>query len=259
MIQHNLNEGNYFSVEKNLKYIGASQFKSFLACEDMALAEIQGKFEREKTTALLVGSYVDAHFEGTLDIFKAKNPEIFTQKGELKSQYQQADYIINRIERDELFMKFMSGQKQVIMVGEIEDVPVKIKVDSLHPNMIVDGKVMKDFESVWVADKGKLHFIEAWGYDIQGAIYQEIVRQNTGELLPFYIAAATKEKEPDIGLFSIPQTQLDYCMDAIIKPNIVRFDAIKKGIIEPERCGWCDWCKRTKVLTEIIDYTEVAI
>ena len=68
--------------------------------------------EMEKTTALLVGSYVDSHFEGTLDLFKAQNPEIFTKKGELKAEYRKAEEIINRIERDPLFMMFMSGEKQ---------------------------------------------------------------------------------------------------------------------------------------------------
>jgi len=52
---------NYFSQENNMKYMGASQFKSFMNCEAAALAEIKGEFEREKTVALLVGSYVDAH------------------------------------------------------------------------------------------------------------------------------------------------------------------------------------------------------
>ena len=137
--------------------------------------------------------------------------------------------------------------------------PVKIKIDSYHPDsMIVDLKCMKDFDSVWVPDKGKVHFIEAWGYDFQGAIYQEIVRQNTDKQLPFYIAAGTKEAEPDIAIYQIPQVQLDYCLE-IIKQNIVRFDAIKKGIVEPDRCEFCNWCKSTKVLTEILDYTEEAI
>ena len=49
------------------------------------------------------------------------------------------------------------------------------------------------------------HFWKAWGYDIQGAIYQEVVRQNTGILLPFGLAVATKEKpEPDIALIELP-------------------------------------------------------
>ena len=82
-----LTNENYFSPENQMKYMGVSQFKSFEKCEAAALAEVTGNYERERTTALLVGSYVDAHFEGTLDIFKAKNPEVFTKKGELRSEY----------------------------------------------------------------------------------------------------------------------------------------------------------------------------
>jgi hypothetical protein len=60
--------------------MGVSQFKAFEKCEAAALAELTGEYQREKTVSLLVGSYVDAHFEGTLDVFKAQNPEIFTKK-----------------------------------------------------------------------------------------------------------------------------------------------------------------------------------
>ena len=205
-----LNNENYFSTENQLKYMGVSQFKAFEKCQASALAEVKGDFVREKTTALLVGSYVDAHFEGSLDLFMAKNPEIFTKKGELKSEYKKANEIINRIEEDELFMEFMSGEKQVIMTGEIEGVPVKIKIDSYHPGkMIVDLKCMKDFEPIYVKEKGRMNWIEAWGYDLQGAVYQEIVRQNTGLTLPFFIAGATKEKVTDIAVVEVPQSYLD--------------------------------------------------
>ncbi|MFQ9895041.1 MAG: PD-(D/E)XK nuclease-like domain-containing protein [Lachnospira sp.] len=37
---------------------------------------------------MLVGSYVDSYFEGSLEQFKKENKEIFTQKGDLKSDYQ---------------------------------------------------------------------------------------------------------------------------------------------------------------------------
>ena len=113
-----------------MKYMGVSQFKAFEDCQASAFAEVTGNFEREVTTSLLVGSYVDAHFEGSLDIFKAKHPEIFTKKGDLKAEYRKADEIINRVEQDELFMQYMSGEKQVIMTGSVEGVPVKIKIDS---------------------------------------------------------------------------------------------------------------------------------
>ena len=162
MILHSLNNNNYFSPENNIKYMGASQFKNFEKCEAAAMAEITEEYVPEKTTALLVGSYVDAHFEGSLEIFKAKNPEIFKKDGNLKADYKQADYIINRIERDSFFMKAMDGEKQKIMVGEIEGVPVKIKIDSYREHKtIVDLKVIKDFSPIYVNGRGKLSFYEA--------------------------------------------------------------------------------------------------
>lgn len=244
---------NYFSAENNKKYMSVSQFKSFMKCEAAALAELNGEYEREITTSLLVGSYVDAHFEKTLDIFKAKNPQIFTKNGTLKSEYKHAEYIINRIERDEMFMKYMSGKKQVIKTGEIEGVPFKIKIDSYHPGKaIVDLKVMKNFAPVYREEEGRLNFIEAWGYDIQGAAYQLIEGNN----LPFFIAGVTKEKEPDMAIISIPQANLDTAM-YVLKSNIKRFQDLKNGIYEPIRCEKCDYCKRTKVLTKIISMEEL--
>lgn len=252
-----LTNENYFSKEMSLKYMGVSQYKSFMKCQAMAMAEINGDFVRERTAALLVGSYVDAHFEGTLDIFRAQNSEIFKRDGGLKSEYIKAEEIIARIERDPMFMKFMSGEKQVIMTGEINGVLFKIKIDAYHPyEMIVDGKVMRDFEGGYKPEQGRLNWIEFWGYDIQGAVYQEIVKQNIGAQLPFYLAAATKEKETDLGIFQIPQNYLDLELDKVGQ-NAPMFDAIKKGIIEPERCEHCDYCKRTKVLSKIINMEEL--
>ena len=248
---------NYFSPENSLKYLGASQFKAFRSCSAAAFAELNGEYERETSTALLVGSYVDAHFEGTLDVFQAKHPEIFTKSGGLKSDYAHAEYIIERVERDPLFMSYMSGKKQVILTGEIQGVLVKIKVDVLHEDKIVDLKIMKDFKPIWNDElREKQNFIEAWGYDIQGAIYQEVVRQNTGKKLPFIIAAATKEKEPDIGLFEITQPDLDNAIQTVID-DINRIARIKIGAEPPERCEKCDYCRRTKKLAAVIDYKEM--
>lgn len=246
-----LTNENYFTLENQMKYMGVSQFKSFENCQASAYAEATGNYEREETTALLVGSYVDAHFEGTLDVFKAQHPQLFKRDGNLKSEYIKAEQIIERVERDDLFMDYMSGEKQVIMTGVIANVPVKIKIDSYHPDKIVDLKVMKDFQPIYVPEKGRLNWIEAWRYDLQGAVYQEIVRQNTGKILPFYIAAVTKEKEPDIGIFEIPQSYLDVELEDF-KKKVILYDAIKKGMIEPERCEHCDYCKASKVLSEAV-------
>ena len=108
---------NYFSKEANFAFMSVSQFKSFSKCPAAAMAELTGEFEREETTALLVGSYVDAHFEGTLKSFAEQHPEIFKRDGTLKAEFSQAEAIIKRIERDKLFMHYLSGEKQVIMTN----------------------------------------------------------------------------------------------------------------------------------------------
>lgn len=250
-----LTQRNYFSKRANLEYFSVSQFKAFGKCPASALAEIKGRYEREKTTALLVGSYVDSYFEGTLPQFKHDNPEIFKKDGTLKNEYLQAEAIIERIHRDRMFTRFMSGRKQVIMTGEIEGVKVKIKVDSLHKDKIVDLKVMRDFQNVYVPEVGKVPWFEGWGYEIQGAVYQEIVRQNTGLVLPFYLAAATKEKVTDLDIVHLEQETLDFALEKV-KRDIEYFDAIKKGAIEAERCEKCDYCKQTKVLKEPTSSSE---
>ena len=244
-----LTQRNYFSKRASQEYMSVSQFKAFERCQYSALAEISGKYKPEKSTALLVGSYVDAYFEGSLGNFIKENPEIFKTDGRLRAEYAQAEIIISRILQDRLFMKHLSGEKQVIMTGLIKGVPVKIKIDSLLPDRIVDLKIMKDFESVYDRERGSLPFFEAWGYDLQGAVYQEVVRQNLGVRLPFYLAAATMEKTTDIDIVHLPQDMLDFSLE-LFSDKIELYDAIKKGVIEPTRCERCDFCKQTKKLKE---------
>lgn len=252
-----LTSENYFSPESNKQYMSVSQFKAFENCPASTLAELRGTYTKPKSTALLVGSYVDAHFEGSLGLFKAQNPEIFTLKGDLRADYRNAERIINRAEQDGLFMSYMEGEKQVIMTGEIEGVPVKIKIDAYQPNIcITDLKCMKDFKPIYVEEKGRLNFVEAWGYDLQGAVYQEIVRQNTGKQLPFFICAITKEAIPDLAVIEIPQSYLDVELERF-KKNVQLYDGMKKGIFPAPRCEKCDFCKETKVLTKPISLAEM--
>ena len=255
---------NYHSPEANRGYLSVSQYKNFVgtlgrpACEEEALALLNEDWEMEKTTALMVGSYVDASFEGTLDVFKAQNPEIFTKQGNLKAEYRRAEEIINRIYRDDYFMKYMSGEKQVIMTAGLFGAKWKIKIDSyLESIAIVDLKVMENINKCfYVKDYGYMDFIQYWGYDIQGAVYQEVVYQNTGKRLPFYIAAASKEKEPNIEIIQIDDKHLREKLYEV-EQNTPKIVALKNREIEPIRCGLCDWCKHTKVLTKPIHYSEL--
>jgi hypothetical protein len=250
-----LNERNYFSKKAEKEYMSVSQFKAFEDCQAAALAMVKGKYKRPKTTALLVGSYVDSYFEGTLDKFRADNPELFKKDGTLKSEFVQAEEIIKRLEKDRLFMRYMNGEKQVILTGTIEGVPVKCKIDVLHKDKIVDLKIVKDFRPMYKAEQGRLSWYQAWRYDLQGAVYQEIVRQNTGKSLPFYLNAATKEKITDLGIWHIKQELLDFELERF-KEKLFLYDGIKKGLIPAERCEKCEYCKMTKKLKAVIESGE---
>ena len=85
-----LTDSNYYSTSADQYYFSVSQYKSFCKCEAAAMAQIYGKYERPMTRALLVGSFVDAYFEGTLEEFMEKNPSVFTRKNELRSEFKKA-------------------------------------------------------------------------------------------------------------------------------------------------------------------------
>ena len=106
-----LTQRNYFSKKANQIYMSCSQFKAFQKCPACAIAEIKGKYKREQTTALLVGSFIDSYFEGTIDKFFKNNPGIFTKQGSLRAEFVQAEEIIKRVVKDDLFMEYMNGKR----------------------------------------------------------------------------------------------------------------------------------------------------
>ncbi len=65
-----LTNKNYYSQKANKEFFSVSQIKDFLKCEAQAMAKLSGEWVEEPTTAMLIGSYVDSWFEGTLEDFK---------------------------------------------------------------------------------------------------------------------------------------------------------------------------------------------
>lgn len=235
-------------------HMSASQFKEFLSCEACALAEAEGEWVREPSSALIQGQYVDAYFTDNIEEFRKKHQELFKKDGTLKKDYQICEAAIARIERDPVAFAHLHGDKQVIVTGEIEGVPCKGKLDVLHEDRIVDLKCMKDFAPIW-KDGERLDFIRAWGYDIQAFFYTELVRQQFGKDLPFFILAVTKESSPDLMLVEIPDWLIDSAA-AVVRHYIKRFDGIKKHEIEPNRCGRCAYCKETKIIEKPMKYED---
>ncbi|MDD3253937.1 MAG: PD-(D/E)XK nuclease-like domain-containing protein [Lachnospiraceae bacterium] len=240
-----LSEENYYGEEANRMFFSVSQYKDFAKCEAMALAKIRGEYKRPMTRALLVGSFVDSYFEGTLPQFMQENPELFTRKNELKSEFRKANEIIGRVSSDPMFMRFMSGEKQKIMTFEMFGVLWKMKMDSfLDGTCITDLKIVANFRT-----------LPLWRYDLQGAVYQKGVELVTGETLPFYLAVATKERVTDLDIFQIPQSTLDMALREI-EERIGHYAEVKHGFAPPKYCGECDYCKSIK-RAAIRNYNEL--
>ena len=247
-----LTNDNYYSPEANQEYMSVSQFKDFMKCESMALASLRGEWVRPQTTALLVGSYIDSWFEGTLDEFKAAHPEIYKKiRGGLmlKADFMQAEEIIKFVQKDPMFMRYMSGRKQVIKTAELFGTKWKIKMDSYHNDKIVDLKVMRSMERIM----GK-SFVEHWGYDLQMAIYSAV----EGRDLATYLAVVTKQDPPDKEIISVPRWRRVELLEDVER-KMPRILAIKRGEIPPMRCGVCEYCRATKMLTEPIDFEMVGL
>lgn len=240
-----LTEENYYGQAASVQYFSVSQYKDFMKCEAAALAKIQGEYNPPPTRAMLVGSFVDAWAEGTLDRFKRENPSVFTRKSELRAEFRKANEIIGRIKVDPLFMQFLSGDKQKILTFEMFDVPWKMKMDSFSEGIcITDLKVVRNFRN-----------LPLWRYDLQGAVYQKGAELCGYGQLPFYLAVATKERVPNLDIFQIPQVTLDMALREV-EENIEHYADVKRGIVVPEYCGVCDYCKSVKQ-ARIRNYNEL--
>lgn len=255
---------NYYSDEANKLYLSNSSFKALYGypgdpypCEAAALYG-----PKEESEALLIGGYVDAAFESdqALKDFRERNKDRLMLKSG-KGYYKfvtDADAAIARAKMDGVFMSYLDGDHQAVLTGEIAGHPFRIKMDDYKKGArITDLKYVKSSaESYNEFLKRRVTFIEDYGYDIQGAIYQEIEYQNSGDRLPFYIAYITKEDVPDFGVVEIPQPMLDDALEYVKLQLAARpLSAVRAA---PISCGRrsCSWCRDQKKLAGPMPFPE---
>ena len=198
-----LNEETYHSSDANLTWLDCSTYKNVVGtpgrkgCECRALAIAKGEYVTPKTEALLVGSYVDAYFDNSLAQFCADNMEYIFSKTSIKkfektanpddlerlTAFKQADKMIERAKKEPLFMKYVEGETQKILIADIEGVPIRVKLDSYDGKRITDVKTAASItETYYAKDLGqRLNFAEYFGYIEQAYFYVTAVEQNFGK------------------------------------------------------------------------------
>ena len=247
-----LTEKNYFSDEANRHYMSVSTFKAIMNCG----ATWDKKINKE---VFLEGHFMEECLYGNLDKFVLENDGVKQKnKDILLKKY--SDYIIQSeiIKKDKNFMSFLTGnniENEKIFTGELFGVPWKIKVDSINlkTGIITDLKFVKNFENKWNAkERIYVSWLEHWRYDVQMAVYQEIVRQNTGKTFTCIIAGVTKEKIADHNLYKFDQESLKLALE-YVSNNIERVVRVWTGQTQGEACGVCDICKSNKKINSVKD------
>jgi len=260
-----LNKSNYFSQEASFQYMSNSQYKNFMSCEAMAIAELSGNWIREPSDALLIGSYVHSWQEGRRREFISEHPEMFKKSKELLKKFVDADKMIKTLEGDPFVMYVLEGQKEVILTAQMFGCQWKIMIDShnLEKRRNLDLKTTWSItDKVWSEENwAKVSFVEKYHYLLQMSIYSEVERiangREPGDWLDFYIVAVSKEKFPDKAVINTTDPERLIKELAEVEANMPRILAVKAGLEESRRCEVCDYCRSTKQLTGAIHYSEL--
>lgn len=248
---------NYYSQDADRDYMSVSQLKGFMQCEAQAMAKLNG-WEQADKKALLMGNFLHSYFESpeAHRAFKDAHPEILTKREprHLLKEFSTAQAMTNRLDKDPDFHALYDpGDKEVIVTGKLADVDWMGKLDCITPAKqdVFDLKTTADIHKrIWIPDDVHGHyggFVEAYGYDMQMAVYQELTRQTFGISPEMHIIAVSKQTPCDIAGIDIQQSDLDAALGRVLDyiPTVL---AVKAGAREPERCEQCEYCRETKTL-----------
>lgn len=252
-----------------------SVFKDFEKCEAAALAKIKDDWQPSSDpTSLLVGNYVHSYFESEEAhqkfVDENKKEMISSRgktKGQLKSDYKVADSCIETLSNDDFFDQvYGPGKKEVIVTGEINGRLWKGKIDSL----VLDQGYFCDLKTV--DDIHKRHWNEAehnWDnfifdrqYEMQMAIYEELIKQTFDVDCEPFIFAVSKQTPPDLAAFHFESDEAQFRMQGAIDMIAQRQDRywqILMGETKPEYCGHCEYCRSQKHLNGFQDISRLEV
>jgi len=253
-----LTQANYHSLAADAEYMSVHQFQNWIKCAAKEYARQKGLYVDPPNRNFLLGSYVDAALTESPADFEAfyrdNSDELLTKSGKKRADIITADKMIERLRADDFCMKLLSGESQAILTGEIQGVLWKGKADVIHRAMkfLVDLKTTKDFKDGWIDDGAggnlKVQWFSVWNYWLQMAVYQELLRQMTGEVFKPIIVAVSKEDPCGIDL---PVMNDTYRLERELSLTLAPLEAVmryKRGDEPAPRCEslGCDWCRGTK-------------
>ncbi|WP_418524779.1 PD-(D/E)XK nuclease-like domain-containing protein [Limosilactobacillus vaginalis] len=271
-----LTADNYYSHDTDWQYMSFSLFKDFEQCEARALAKLKEDWQPTSSPVpLLVGNYVHSYFESAeshQSFVNENHKELMTRptkknpEGHLRAEFKVADGMIKTLSDDNMFNYFYKpGKKEVIVTGKIDGYLWKGKIDSLilDKNYFCDLKTVDDIHKFhYNRDVAAPNFIYDREYDLQMAIYRELIKQTFGVECNPYIFAVSKQTPPDHDAFKFEGMTDKYAMDDDIrkvKEMQPHFWKVMTGEERPIACGKCDYCREAKQLTGFTNASEIEV
>lgn len=264
-----LTRSNYYSNEEDWRTQSKSWFWRFEQCEAEALAALKQDWNPpQNLEPLLMGNDLHTYFESSeahqqwldehkQDVYKYGNPD----KG-LKASFKQADRMIEALKNDKNFQLLYQGDKEVIVTGELFGVQWRGRIDclNLEQGLFFDLKTVDDIHKKHWDEQNReyVSFAQSRGYDMQMAVYQQLIKQTFGVECQPLIIAVSKQDIPDKGIFSVPQDLMDDQLQRI-KDDQPHIQAVKEGREKPIACGHCAYCRSQKVLNDIINIDDIEL
>lgn len=268
---------NYYSNETDWQYMSFSLFKDFEQCEARALAKLKEDWKpTSNPVPLLVGNYTHSYFESAkshqsfVDANKKKLMTRPTKKdpnGHLRADFKVADQMVDTLNKDRMFNFFYKpGNKEVIVTGKIDGYWWKGKIDSLvlDKGYFCDLKTVDDIhKGHWSVDEHRyVPFIFDREYDLQMAIYRELIKQTFAKQCQPFIFAISKQTPPDKMAIDFNGVDDQYALEADldkVKELQPHFWKVMTGEEAPVACGKCDYCREMKQLNGFTHASEIEV
>lgn len=285
-----LTNDNYYSHDMDFQYLSKSVFAMFEDCEASAMAQLKDEWKPQpkqngQPDPLIFGNFIHSYFQGEeahkeflkdkdvqKEVYKYGNPEKGFKKAYGRAG--EATSMINKMKLNGRFNYYYKPQqpesKEIIVTGQIDGYWWKGKIDSLNldKNYFCDLKTTKDIHAVnWIKDGDynvKTNFVEAYGYYMQMAIYQELIKQTFGkECLPLMFVVS-KQSVPEVAnlVFDRRDPDINYLMNGAmdkvkeLQPHIWR---VMMGEEKPKECGKCEYCRYSINDPEFILPTQIEV
>ena len=155
----------------------------------------------------------------------------------------------NNIKDAAVFNQYLIGQKERFFVFYLGGVLWRCKLDISGDGFLTDLKFVKDFQDIYSTyHRERVPWWKYYFYHLQFAVYSEAIVQDGFKRPEAHLIAATKPSKGSNN-YDLITFLPDYLQDGLLAiesmvPDIME---IKRGNVEPERCGTCEYCCKTSL------------